>query len=172
MESRGITAGVSSLKRATREAIEAAGGLDSAEKDTRAGRSQLSRCQSQNDDDTLSLRDALALDEITLARGGPFILKALAKRLNHAVVELPDFSGDGTGLAESVMTLAAELGDVSRKISKVLADGKVSPAEAQAVLDELYEHDQASAALRLRLEAIARPGSGKIDARRIKGSGA
>jgi hypothetical protein len=167
-----ITPGVASLNRATREAIEAAGGLDVAARETAVGKSQLSRCQSQHDDDTLSTRDALTLDEITAARGGPFILKAFARQLNYAVVQLPDFSGDGSGLAESVMVLAAELGDVSRKISIVLSDGDCSPAEAQAVLDELYEHDQASAALRVRLEAIARPSGDKGVARSVKAPGA
>lgn len=142
------------VKRATREAIEACGGLDVVGQATRAGKSQLSRCSSQNDGDTLSLRDALAVDELSLGRGGPFIVKAMARALNHALVDLPEGEVAAGDLATAVVTLSAELGDLSRCIADALKDRKVTPKEAVRALDELHHINQVTAQLRLMLIAL------------------
>ncbi len=147
----GNTPGVASLKRATREAIEAAGGLDVAQRETRARKSQLGRCQSQHHDDTLSLRDALALDEITLARGGPFILHALARALEHEAVTKCEAMASGEGLAAAVVCLSARLGDVSTCVVEALADGTVTRKERVGIMDALNRMEQFSVGLRMQL---------------------
>ncbi len=146
------------LKRATRDAVEAIGGLDLASGETAIGRSQLGRCQSRTETDTLSLRDAITLDELSMSRGGPFLLTAYARLLNHAVVELPDVEIATADLATSVVNLAVELGDLSRCISEAMADGKVEEKEARRALDELHQLNQLSARLRLQLIALANGG--------------
>lgn len=155
-----VTPRLAIVKRATREAIEAAGGLDVVAQATSAGRSQLSRASSQNEGDTLSLRDALVLDELTLGRGGPFIVKAMARLQNHALVDLPEGDVAVGDLATMVVSLSAELGDLSRCIAEALADNKVTPKEAVRALDELHHINQVSARLRLLLIAL-RDGEGR-----------
>lgn len=149
-----ITPRVAILKVATKSAIEAMRSLELASAATDVKKSQLSRCSSQNEADTLSLRDAVALDEATMALGGPFIVRAMARVLNCAVVELPDVEMPATDLATTVVRLSAELGDLSRCIAEALADGKVTPREASRALDEVHHINQVSAQLRLRLIAI------------------
>lgn len=151
-----VTPRIAILKRATRAAVEAVGGLELAAGEISIGKSQLGRCQSINDGDTLSLRDALALDEITLGAGGPFILRAMGRLLGHAVVALPDVE-DSAGIAMSMIDLTAQLGDLSHAIADALGDGTVSRGEAQRALQELHEMLEAGARLSLLLSALAYP---------------
>ncbi|HEX7856113.1 MAG TPA: phage regulatory CII family protein [Sphingobium sp.] len=150
----GISPRLAIIKRSTREAIEAAGGLEVVAQVTNAGRSQLSRCQSQNEVDTLSLRDALALDELTLGRGGPFIATAMARLLNQVLVELPDGEAALDHVMTGVVRLSAELGHLATCVSESLADGKFEPKEAITALDEVHHINKVTAELRLLLIAI------------------
>lgn len=148
---------VAILSAATRDAIEASGGLENAARVTRAGRSQLSRCQCAHEDDTLSTRDALALDDVTLGRGGPHILRAYAGLLNHIVIPMPAAPDDPHDIAAQVMRIGAELGDLSRAVADALADGAVDRREAVHGLDQIDDLMTAASALRATFFGIAYP---------------
>lgn len=139
----GVTPRIIAIKTATREAVEAAGGLEFCETQTKAGRSQLSRGCSRNHDDTVTVRDAVVLDNLTMGRGGPFIVREMARQLGCVVIVLPDVGADETGIARALMGVAAEMGDVAREADAALRDGLFTHGEAVRVgrqIDELIEH--------------------------------
>lgn len=152
-----ITPRVAILSSASRDAIEAIGGLENAERVTTARRSQLSRCQSTNDGDTLSLRDAIALDEATLARGGPHILQKMALLLGHVAIPVPTAPTDHEEIQAQIMTIAADLGDVSREAIEAERDGIWEPKEALRALARADELLAATAAMRSMLFNLAYP---------------
>lgn len=150
------------LALATKEAIRAAGGLEVCARETGLSTSQLSRCSSPHHRDSITERDAARIEAIAHGSPGhPHILRARARQLGGVFVMLPEANCEGSGLPTSVMEMAAELGDVSRAIQDGLSshgpDGtKMTPAEAQIALEQLHDHEAATARLRLALEQIAR----------------
>lgn len=134
---------VLALKLATRDAVEACGGYAAASGFTKAQKSQLHRGTDRNSLETVTIRDALALDEVSMTRGGPFILREYAQRLGCALIVLPNAEVDDTGLARSFLMVTADMGDVARKVDEALRDGKLDEHEKGPVLkemDELIEH--------------------------------
>ncbi len=144
------------LASATKKAIKASGGLDDCARETGLSTSQLSRCCSPNERDSITIRDALTIESIGHgAAGHPHILRAYARLMNCVVIPMPDGPDDADGLSQSVMTLTAELGDVAQAIAEAMRDRIVTPAEVAVALEQLDELDQASATLRLKLKATA-----------------
>lgn len=150
------------LARATKLAIRAAGGLEICERETGTSDSQLSRCCSPNARDSITIRDAAAIEAIGHGQPGhPHIVHALARLLGGVFIQLPDAAIDAGGLQLGVLELSAELGDISGAVRDALgatsAGGSaVTPAEAMMVLDHIADLDRASARLRHSLEAIAK----------------
>lgn len=169
MADRALPSDEQVLALATKRAIQAAGGLEVCERETGISDSQLSRCCSPNQRDSLTIRDAAVIEAIGFGKEGhPFILHALARIVGgHIVVRLPDVHHDEAGLVASTLELATELGDVSRAISEAMSSSSaggadVTPAEAVAVLEHVDELDRASARLRQRLKAIAEGGKPSV----------
>lgn len=156
-----IPARVGILSSATRAAIEDIGGLENAEAVTRVRRSQLSRCQSANDEDVISAIDALALDDATLGRGGPHILTAMARMLGHVLIPVPVPPDDHDRIAEQMMVVTGDLGAASTEIVEALRDGTIDKHEALRAADKVDELLTSATALRGLLLAIAWPGEGK-----------
>lgn len=130
---------VLSLKKATREAVEACGGYTAAETYTKAGKTQLHRCTDRNSLETITVRDALTLDEVSMTRGGPFVLREYAQQLGCAVIVLPNVETDETGFARSFMMMTAEMGDVARKVDEALRDGGLDARERAGLRREMRE---------------------------------
>lgn len=150
------------LSTATKRAIGAAGGLEDVEKETVAKRSQLSRCCNPALSDSITIRDAVTVDDMTHgAPGFPNIVRAMARQLNCLVIEMPSLPDDPAQLQASLLCLTVELGDVAREIGDALRDGEVSRNEAQRVLAQIDELDAASAQLRAKLMAITAKGARK-----------
>jgi len=148
------------LARATKQAIQAAGGLEVCARETGISTSQLSRCCSPHERDSITVRDAATIEAIGHGHDGhPHILRAQARLLGFVLVALPEGPEDADGLMRSMMTLTSELGAVAQAISEALRDQKFTPGEALRALAQLDEHDQASAVLRLQLQSIAGNGS-------------
>lgn len=163
MADRILSADEQILARATKSAIQAAGGLARCEGEVDVTDSQLSRCCSPYHRDSITIRDAAAIDAIGHGQPGhPHILRALARVIGgFVVIELPEAIDDDSALVHSVLELSAELGDVSATIAASLrgdsAGGtKVVRDEAQLALEHLTHLDQASAKLRRKLERIAK----------------
>jgi hypothetical protein len=149
------------LAGATKMAVQAAGGLDVCARETGISTSQLSRCCNPQSRDSITLRDALTIQQIGYGTSGhPAVLRAMARLLGFVVVKLPHCLDDKAGVAECMMQLTRELGDVAGEISAALADdGEVDAREARAILQQMDEMDEVSATLRLLLTRI---GHGKV----------
>lgn len=158
--SRDLTPDEQVLARATKQAIQAAGGLEVCERETGISDSQLSRCCSPNQRDSITIRDAVTIEQIGHGPSGhPHILRAYARILGFILIPRPEGPNDANSLSLSVMTLTAELGDVAQAINDAFRDdGECSPGEALRALEQLSELDQASATLRLKLNTIAEAG--------------
>jgi hypothetical protein len=140
------------LALATKRAIQSAGGLELCEQETGISDTQLSRCSNVNLRDSITIRDAVTVDNLA---GQPLILKAMARQLGHLVIPLPQTSTDPDTLAATVLQLAAEFGDVSRSVHDAIRDGKVTAEEAAHALAELDQLDEVSARLRLALGRVS-----------------
>lgn len=154
MSARGdISSGEKALALATKRAIEAAGGLDRCADETTPGRSQLSRCASVNERDSLTIRDAVTIDQIgQRSDGHPFIIRAMCRQLGGVFVGLPEGDGDSSGLTLSVVELAGELGDLSDSVRAALchhgeAGSAVSPRENAAIRADILAMQETLAAL-------------------------
>lgn len=148
---RDLTPDEKVLALATKKSIQSAGGLEICERETGISDSQLSRCCSPNQRDSITIRDALTIEQL----GEPHILRAYARILKFMLIAMPEGPTDANSLSLSVMTLTAELGDVAQAINDAFRDdGECSPAEAMRAIEQLNELDQASATLRLKLNAI------------------
>ena len=151
-----LTADEQTLANATKRAIQAADGLEVCSRETGLSTSQLSRCCSPFQRDSLTLRDAVTIESISHGKDGhPHILNALARIMGGVFVPLPVGNTDHAGLVQSVMDLTAELGDVAQSITSGLRDNEFTPGEAQVALEQLQDLDRASAALRMKLNAFA-----------------
>lgn len=148
---------VARLKRAVRAAIHACGGIDGAAATVDKSRSLVGNWNNLNQGDMPTLGDALAIDEIAIAAGKrPEIASALARELGGVFLPLPRTDGASAPLAMRVIELAKELGDVSARIGEALADGEVTPREANAAEAEVDDLIERACALRgelLRLQA-------------------
>lgn len=153
---RPITPAMRQLSRATKLAVQAAGGLEVCAAETGLSTSQLSRCCSPTDPDSLSIRDAEIIDSLSQT-GWPHMLHALASLASHTLVQLPGCADDPDGLIASVLELSSELGDVARSISEGARDGITTPREAQRTLDELGEMMAAAAKLHGKVLPLAFP---------------
>lgn len=143
------------LAAATKAAIAAAGGLAISARETGLSDSQLSRCCSPWQRDSITLRDAVTIEQLGHGHDGhPHLLRAHARILGFLVVAMPQGPEDPDGLMRSVAVLTGELGDVARAIAEGLADRQITPAEAEAAERQLDDLDQASAALRHKLHTV------------------
>ena len=165
MSDRALSADEQALAAATKRAIQSAGGLDIACRETGLSDTQLSRCCSPNPRDSLTIRDVATIEGLNHGRDGhPHILHTLARIIGgHVVVQIPELLGDGAGLVQSTLDIATELGGLSRSISDAMLESsaageEVTAGEASVALEHLNKLDQASARLRMRLKHIAEGG--------------
>ena len=148
-------AAVARLKRAVRAGISACGGVDGAAVTVERCRSVAGDWNNLNHTAFPTIDKALALDEVAIAKGElPPIACAYARELGGVFVANIDVLADAGSLAGMVMQLSKELGDVAGSISTALADGKVSPSEAEAALRELDDMTRRQSQLRSALENL------------------
>lgn len=147
MEREGIQ-----LKRATELLTEAAGGAKQAAGICGRGLSTVYRWADRNaPNDFISLRD---LRELEANAKQPLVTMTLCRMAGGVFVPHIDLAADEGTLAGMVMQLSKELGDVAGKVSMALADGVVTPGEAEGCLRELDDMARLQAQLRTMLEAI------------------
>lgn len=121
------------IKGATRRAIDAVGGLEAAATFVRLKKSHLHRCCSVNEPTCFAPLDvAQVLDEHA---GYPYIAEQMLKfqpaRRTHK---------DPHELLSSLLKEAGELGSV---VSDALADGRICPREATAIIKEATDLKEA-----------------------------
>lgn len=164
MADRGLSPEEQVLALATKRAIQAAGGLEICERETGVSDSQLSRCCSPNQRDSITIRDAVTIESINHGRDGhPHILRAMARAIGGCAVVLLVETDDEreTCLRSAAIELTVELGDFQGSLLDAFrassAGGEtMTPAEAALAIEHLDDVDRVSARLRHRLENIAR----------------
>ena len=120
--------------RAVRELISAAGGLERAAEDIGKGKSQLGRYQSQNETDSMTLRDIEILEGITHGKSGhPIVTRYLATRAGFALVKLPNVCARGTDLLHLVGEQARESGRITASVIEALEDQKLELHEVRRI---------------------------------------
>ncbi len=162
MVERDLTSDEIVLSRATKLAVQAAGGLDICARETSKSDSQLSRCCSREYPHSLTIRDAAIVDGLRQS-GEPHILHALARIAGGVFILLPEARVDATGLQLCVLELSAELGDVAATVRDAVASSsaggtEVEAIEREAILAQLDDLDRASARLRHHLKPAAGEG--------------
>lgn len=141
------------LKRATELLIDSIGAKTAAGV-TGRGLSTVYRWADRNaPNDFISLRD---LRELEANAPEPLVTMALCRMAGGVFVPHIDLAADEGTLAGMVMQLSKELGDVAGKVSMALADGVVTPGEAEGCLRELDDMARLQAQLRAMLESIGR----------------
>ncbi|MEG3169219.1 phage regulatory CII family protein [Sphingomonas sp. LB3N6] len=150
------------LADATQRAVDALGGLKVAEAEATIKKSQIQRCCSKTHPASISIRDAVRIDALGADEAGhPHILNTMADLIGAVVIMLPEAIGGASSLQTSVITLAVELGDVSRSITDAFADSsaggdEVTAREAETVLQQVGDLERATAKFRHQLERIIR----------------
>lgn len=138
------------LKAATRRAVQMAGGSSAASKELRVDQGRLSRYGSPEDALYVPIDVAAELDKLA---GDHVILRAWADMLGFEIVArdplAEQLAHDVTALAGSI---AKESGELISSTIEAIADGALTPREAQKV------HDEAADVIDLgvRMQSIAR----------------
>lgn len=146
-------------KRAFRNLVEAAGGLDAASMFCRLGKSQLQRCYDPNVTDTFAPIDVVAdLEEITRASPGwPHVTRLHARENDLALVALPAAGGaSNDSLVAALASASREHSDIAIGLLDALKGGDVTAAVAAELEREALE--SAEAAMRLAMLLRQRAG--------------
>lgn len=137
------------IKRATRSAISANGGIDGAAATTGKARQTTGGWNNLNDQSLPTVGDAIALDEVSIfVTGRAHILCAMAAELGHVAIRLPQASGDADQLALQMANATGEFGDIATVLVKSLSDGRIDATEEVAITQQIDEAQQALAKLR------------------------
>lgn len=152
------------LALATKRAIQAAGGLDVCARETGLSDTQLSRCCSPNQRDSITIRDVVAIEAINHGRvGHPHVLRAMARVIGGCAVVLlvEEDSESESCLRSAAIELTKELGDFQGALLDAFransAGGEaMTSAEAAVAIEHLDDVDRVSGRLRHRLEHLAR----------------
>ncbi|QIG79967.1 phage regulatory CII family protein [Stakelama tenebrarum] len=140
-----------SLALATKRAVQAAGGLEACSAETGLSTSQLSRCGSAHDRDSLTLRDAATITQ--LGAGEPHMLNALARIAGGVFMMLPQ-AGNSGSVESCLIDLASEFGAEAQSVREAMADREWTRGELADALDRLDRMDGASARLRHALNQL------------------
>lgn len=147
------------LKRASELLVKSLGGIEAVASLVGKGSSTVGRWVNRNDGESwINLRD---LREAEANAPEPLVTMALCRMAGGIFVPHVCHGADEGSLAGLVMLLSKELGDVAGSIAAALADGEVSPCEADRALRELDEMARAQAQLRAVLESIRGANSGQ-----------
>lgn len=143
------------VKAATRDLIRMAGALERAAEIAGVSSSQLSRCQSAGNDDLISMRAALRLEREC---GMPLVTAAMAEAQGRRVVDPRDADAAGCllGAYTGVLTGNAEL---QSAMAHALADGTVTPAEADLIARHITGTENALIQLKQALAGIKAAGA-------------
>lgn len=144
------------LKSATRDLVAACGGAERAAALVGLGDSQVSRWQVASEPDLIGVAAVMVMEtECGLAP----VTRVLAEATGRAL-GLPESALDagGTVMAShaAVMTRAA---DLMRETAAALADGRITPAEAERMCREAGAVERALGGLRQALAAVKAGGA-------------
>jgi len=161
MKARQFPASVYSGLKATLRAMvsQSFGGQKVAAAATRVEQGMISDYCSTNDEHAEKHVPADVLLDLMAASGDTRVLRYLCEQVNCLLVPLPT---GGTGeIGDRMGRSAKEFGDVLVRISEAMADGVMSPAEAEQALREILEAMLQLSALAEAVKAARDKGEGK-----------
>lgn len=140
------------FKQAVRAAISLSGGIEGAAATVERSSSLAGTWNNVNDEALPSIGFAFALDAVAVAQGErPPILSALAAEMGHACIRLPDAPEGADALAEAMIDVSAEVGEIAGELREATRDGVIIPSEAARIMSRI---DDAHASL-AQMRAIA-----------------
>lgn len=144
--------GPASLKPAVRAAIRSAGGIEAVAAALGYSKSHVGRWNCLNNPDLPDPEQRTALDELAMANGAaPEILKAMARRLDHVAVPMPEAFGDASHAAMAMCEVVAHVGSLSQQVVTACADSRIDPREAGAIAELIEQTAAALMHLRARV---------------------
>lgn len=144
-------------KRAVREMIRGAGGLEAAELHCRTGKSQLARYYDETTDDHAPIDVIADLEPLGRSRAGwPHVTRLRARELGFALVPFPQTEGETCLDAHRALAIASkESGDIVSGLLDALASGSVSSKEARRLMPEALEAAEAFMRVYGQLKQVA-----------------
>lgn len=137
---------------ATRRLVKAAGGLEAAASVTRVGKSTLGRYQDPGSGDWMPV-DVVA--DLESESGQRFVTEALARQSGCLLLPLPAASAAAPEMAQRLARLGQEIAEVFAASAAALADGRVEPAEAARMINEIDDAVRELAGLRSLLMGVS-----------------
>lgn len=144
------------LKVASKALIRSYGGQEAASELLGRAQSRFSDVGSPNTLAFLTIDEVAELEDRSAGTvGHPLVTRVLARRQGFELVAIPKAAPSGGDLMVRFAKLAKEYGDSASEIGAALADGKVTPDEADAGLREIDELISEAMAVRAMLGTIA-----------------
>jgi hypothetical protein len=144
------------LKAAFRELVDSLGGCTRAAKATRPDAQRISRYGSIHEAMHAPIDAVLDLEQAAIAAGGePLVTRALAE--HHGFNLVPKCGADDVALdfTRHLGAVAKETGEAVSSLATAIADGTVTPMEAQACIAEAEDAQRKLACLIDDLKGIA-----------------
>ena len=118
------------LKDASRTLHKAVGGVEEAGAITGKGKSQHARCHSPTEPDFLTVHDAARLEAVAPRDGAwPPVTRLLCEMAGGVFLPLPDAEVHDGPVAQGVVRLVKEFGELCAATGEGLADGTLLPEE-------------------------------------------
>lgn len=141
------------LKAATRDLVTACGGLARAAEIAGVSDTTVSRWQLPHHGDVISLTAALALEAECR---WPAVTAAMAGVNGRALAE-PEAVPAGGNLMAGVAALTRDQGELMAAFGAAIADGRVTPAEADRIDQEAADVERSAARLRTDIAGLRGP---------------
>ncbi|MFT0892936.1 hypothetical protein [Pseudochelatococcus sp. G4_1912] len=146
------------VKSATRDLVKMAGGVVRAGEIAGVSKSEVSRWQAATDADIISLPAALALEAEC---GVPMVTTAMAE-LNGRRLTDPQTDNVASCLLGAFTGYTRESAELLGSMSQALADGKVTPAEAELISRSIADTEQTLTRLKMVMAGIKVAGSATL----------
>lgn len=144
------------LKAATRQLINAAGGMEAAAAISRGNHQTMSRYGSAHLDNVDRYIPIDVLADLESECGQPVLTAALARMSGHLLVPEPSVVHSGSALGVITARALKETSEVFVALAEGLGDGKICVDDARKISKEIDEALSKLAALRLQVHAEAR----------------
>lgn len=139
------------IKRALARQVKALGGEKVAAGITGHSTSQVQRWTSREHPDFPNVAAALELDANAPE---PLVAQVLCRLLGGVFVALPEGEREPGAMADHVMEIVAQVGDLTSAVRMALADGHVDLADVRRLRGELFELITSAVAFDQMLAAI------------------
>jgi hypothetical protein len=143
------------IKKASADLVRAYGGQLAAAEMLGTRQQRLSDCGHRNTADYLRVDEVARLEDVTHGTPGhPHVTRALARRQGYGLFRVANAAPCGTDLLKLLADQARENGDIASAVLAAIADHRIEPHEAEAIITQIHEQQAVGAAMIASLEAI------------------